>query len=54
LRSLYGKPELQRLADQVQDNEDVSRLLENLQEAVSHYQVCLSTDVLPNSDEDNR
>jgi len=52
LRSLYGKPELQRLADHVQDDEGVSTLLEDLQEAVSHYQVCLSADILHNADGD--
>lgn len=33
------KPTLRRLADHVQDNEDISRLLENLQEAVNDYQM---------------
>jgi len=43
-----------RLVDHVQDDEGVSTLLDDLQEAVSHYQVCLSTYILPNADEDNR
>ena len=51
MQSLYGKLQLQRLADHVQDNEDVSTLLDDLQEAVSHYQVCSSTCILPNADE---
>jgi len=54
LRSLYGKPEMRRLVDHVHDDEDVSTLLEDLQEAVSHYQVCLLTGILLNADEDNR
>jgi len=45
---------MRRLVDHVQDGEGVSTLLDDLQEAVSHYQVCLSTDILPNADEDNR
>ena len=43
-----------RLADHLQGDEGVPMLLDNLQEAVSHYQVCLSTNVLHNADEDNR
>lgn len=34
-------PGLERLADNVQDDEDAPRLLEDLQEAILHYQVCL-------------
>ena len=41
MRSLYGMPGLERLADNVQDDEDAPRLLEDLQEAIVHYQVCL-------------
>ena len=41
MRSLYGMPGLERLADNVQDDEDAPRLLEDLQEAILHYQVCL-------------
>jgi len=45
---------MRQLADHVQDDESVSMLLDNLQEAVSHYQVCLSTNVLHNADKDSR
>ena len=40
LQSLHGKSALLRLADNVQDSEDVSGLLEDLQEAVNDYMVC--------------
>ena len=39
LRSLHQKSVLLRFTDHVQDNEDVSGLLEDLQEAISDYQV---------------
>ena len=41
LRTLHGKPVLLRLVDNAQDGEDVSGLLEDLQEAVNGYMVCL-------------
>jgi len=41
LRTLYGKSALLRLADNAQDSEDVSELLEDLQEALNDYMVCL-------------
>ena len=41
LQSLYEKSALIRFTDHVQDNEDVSGLLEDLQEAINDYQVCL-------------
>ena len=40
LQSLHGKPVLLRLVDNAQDSEDVSGLLEDLQEAVNDYMVC--------------
>jgi len=39
IQSLHGKSALQRLVDSVQDSEDVSGLLEDLQEAVNDYMV---------------
>jgi len=36
---------MRRLVDHVQDDEDVPTLLDDLQEAVSRYQVCLSTGI---------
>ena len=42
LLSLHGKFVLLRIADGVQDNEDVGGLLEDLQEAVNDYMVCSS------------
>ena len=39
IRTLHGKSAFQRLADSVQDNEDVNGLLEDLQEAVNDYMV---------------
>ena len=42
LRLLQGNPGLQRLADHTQDDGDVYRLLEDLRETTSVYQVCLS------------
>ena len=42
LLALHGKFVLLRIADGVQDNEDVSGLLEDLQEAVNDYMVCSS------------
>jgi len=41
LRVLYGRPGLQRLADHVQDDEDVFRLLEYVRESISDYKVRL-------------
>ena len=40
LLSLHGKSVVLRLADNVQDSEDVNGLLEDLQEAVGNYMVC--------------
>lgn len=40
LRSLHQKSALLRFTDHVQDNGDVSGLLEDLQEAINDYQVC--------------
>ena len=40
LRSLHEKSALRRFADNTQDSEDVSGLLEDLQEAVNDYMVC--------------
>jgi len=40
LRSLYENPALQPPADNVQDDEEVSGLLEDLREIMSDYQVC--------------
>ena len=40
LLPLSEKPGLRRLADHIQDDEDVSGLLEDLQESISDYQVC--------------
>ena len=40
LQSLSEKPGLQQFADHVQDNKKVSGLLEDLQKAISDYQVC--------------
>ena len=40
LRSLHEKSALRRFADNAQDSEDVSGLLEDLQEAVNDYMVC--------------
>ena len=40
LQSLSEKPGLLRFADHVQDDEKVSGLLEDLQKAISDYQVC--------------
>ena len=40
LQLLYQKSALVRFTDHVQDNEDVSGLLEDLQEAINVYQVC--------------
>jgi len=42
---------MRRLVNHIQDDEDVSTLLDDLQEAVSHYQVCVLTGIPPNSDE---
>ena len=39
MRMLHGKSALVRLADSVQDSEDVNGLLEDLQEAVNDYMV---------------
>jgi len=39
IRKLHGKSALLRLADSVQDCEDVNGLLEDLQEAVNDYMV---------------
>jgi len=39
LWSLYDKPGLQRLAGNVQDDENVLALLEDLREAISDYRV---------------
>ena len=36
---LWAKLGLQRLADHVKDEEDIFRLLKDLQESVFHYQV---------------
>ena len=41
LRSLNQKSALLTFIDHVPDNENVSRLLEDLQEAINDYQVCL-------------
>ena len=40
LSSLEQKSALVRFIDHVPDNEEVSELLENLQEAINDYQVC--------------
>lgn len=40
MQSLYVRPGIQRLSEHAQDD-DVLRLLEDLQEATSHYQVSL-------------
>jgi len=40
LRSLHAKSALLRFVNNVQDSEDVSGLLEDLQEAVNDYMVC--------------
>jgi len=40
LGSLEQKSALLRFTDHVQDNEEVSGLLEDLQEAINDYQVC--------------
>jgi len=39
LRSLYGESAPRRLVDRGQDNEEIFRLLEDLQEVISDYQV---------------
>lgn len=39
LRSLHGESALLQLVDNVQENEDVSKLLEDLQETVNDYMV---------------
>ena len=39
LRSLAEKPGLPQLADHLQDDEGVSRLLEDLREAIDDYKV---------------
>jgi len=41
LQLLHRKSALLQLTDNVQDSEDVNRLLEDLQEAVNDYMVCL-------------
>ena len=41
LRSLHQKSALLTFIDHVRDNKDVSGLLEDLQEAINDYQVCL-------------
>jgi hypothetical protein len=41
LRLFPQKSLILRVADHVKDNEDVSGLLEDLQEAINDYQVCL-------------
>ena len=40
LRSLGRKPAIARFVDHVQDDEDVSGILEDLQETINDYQVC--------------
>ena len=39
MQPLSEKPGLRRLADHVQDDEEISGLLEDLQEAIADYQV---------------
>jgi len=40
LQSLKEKSSLRQFADHAQDDEDVTGLLEDIQEAISDYQVC--------------
>ena len=39
LQTLYRKSSLRRFAEHVQDDEEISGLLEDLQEAINDYQV---------------
>lgn len=54
LRSLCECPGSQQLADDIQHNKDIFRLLEDLHEATFQYQICSRTDVLPDVNKEYR
>ena len=54
MRPLFEKSGLQQLVEHIQDDEEVSELLEDLQEAISDYNVRLSPRTLLDADKDNR
>ena len=54
LKLLHESPELQQPAHHIEEDGGVFGLLEDLQEAIYHYQVCSEPKPLLNINKDNR
>lgn len=51
---LHGNSQLWQITEHVKDSEGVVKLLEDLHEAIYHYQVCSYPDALDNIDKYSR